>query len=70
MEEKTKKAAEAVNSTAETISDTIISVLDRLAGKQSDIKLTFEDLTLDTGVFKAKMTGSVILDLVMAKEAK
>lgn len=65
-----KKTQDTIVSTAETLSDTIITVLDRLAGKKTDLKLTFEDLIVDTGVFKAKLTGSVILDVIMTKEAK
>jgi len=53
---------------AETIGDTIIAVLDRVAGKKSDLKLTFDDLTLDTGVMKARINGAVILESTMAKE--
>lgn len=49
---------------------TVIAVMDKLAGKESDIKLSFEDLTLDLGRFKAKLNGSVVLDIVYAKEAK
>jgi hypothetical protein len=52
------------------LGDTIIAVLDKLAGKQSDLKLSFEDLTLDAGVFKARVNGAVVLDIVMAKEAR
>jgi hypothetical protein len=55
--------------TAETVGDTIIAVLDKLAGKQSDLKLSFEDLTLDTGVMRARVNGAIVLDVVMAKEA-
>ncbi len=68
MEKTSKKEHESVKSSAETMSDTIVSVLDRIAGKESDIKLTFQDLEFDTGVFKAKLSGSIILDIVMAKE--
>lgn len=53
---------------AETMGDTIIAVLDKLAGKKSDLKLSFEDLTLDAGVFKARMNGAVVLETTMAKE--
>ena len=63
------KASESMEKTAETLGDTIIAVLDKLAGKQSDLKLSFEQLTLDTGVMKATINGAVILDIVMAKEA-
>ncbi len=63
------KASESMQRTAETMGDTIIAVLDKLAGKQSDLKLSFEDLTLDTGVMKARVNGAIVLDIVMAKEA-
>lgn len=64
------KASESMQRTAETMGDTIIAVLDRLAGKKSDLKLSFEQLTLDTGVMKATVNGAVILDVTMAKETE
>ncbi len=71
MENKNQnKATDSVARTAETMSDTLIAVLDKLAGKQSDIKLSFEQLTLDTGIMKATVNGAIVLDVVMAKEAK
>ena len=60
--------SQTAETTAETIGDTVIAVLDRLAGKKSDLKLSFEDLTLDTGVLKARINGAVILETTMAKE--
>jgi endonuclease IV len=72
MENKNKameKASDSMERTAQTVGDTVIAVLDKLAGKQSDVKLSFEDLTLDTGVMKARINGAVVLDIVMAKEA-
>jgi hypothetical protein len=48
--------------------DTIVKIIDKLAGKGSDIKLTFQDLTLDTGMMKATLNGSITLDVVFAKE--
>lgn len=63
------KASESMQRTAETMGDTIIAVLDRLAGKKSDVKLSFEQLTLDTGVMKATVNGAIVLDVVMAQEA-
>ncbi len=68
--EKMNKAADSMQRTAETMGDTIIAVLDRLAGKQSDLRLSFEQLTFDTGVMKATVNGSIVLDVVMAKEAE
>ncbi|MGE5555506.1 MAG: hypothetical protein ACM3UY_04480 [Methanocella sp.] len=61
-----KSAQEAAHSMAETV----LAVMDKLAGKESDLKLSFEDLTLDMGRFKAKLNGSIVLDIVYAKEAK
>lgn len=63
------KASDAMQRTAETVGDTIIAVLDRLAGKESDLRLSFEQLTFDAGVMKATVNGSIVLDIVMAKEA-
>jgi hypothetical protein len=42
---------------AETMCDTVIAILDKLAGKKSDLKLCFEDLTLDTGIMNARING-------------
>ncbi len=70
MSHATSKASESMERAAETMGDTIIAVLDRLSGKKSDLKLSFEDLTLDTGVFKARMNGAIVLDVTMAKEAE
>lgn len=35
------------------IAETVLSVIDKLAGKEYDLKLSFEYLTLDLGMFKA-----------------
>ena len=41
------------HSTAD-MGDTLIKLIDKLAGKGSDIKLSFQDLTLDVGMLKLK----------------
>ncbi len=69
MESKSKESSKNMERTAETMGDTVIAVLDRLAGKKSDLKLSFEDLTLDVGMMKAKVNGAVVLDIVYANEA-
>ncbi len=51
------------------MAEMMLEVMDRLAGKESDLKLSFEDLTLDMGMFKAKLNGAIVLDIVYAKEA-
>jgi hypothetical protein len=55
---------------SEDMGDTMIKLVDKLAGKESDIKLSFQDLTLDLGVVKAKLNGSIVLDLVYPTDAQ
>ncbi len=52
------------------IGETITKLIDKLAGKGSDIKLSFQDLTLEAGIFKAKLNGSIILDILYVSEKK
>lgn len=66
MEKMDKSHGKAATEMAETM----LAVIERLAGTQSDLKLSFEDLTLDAGFFKAKLNGAIVLDIVYAKEAK
>jgi len=55
--------------TSESMGDTLLNLIDKLAGKESDIKLSFQDLTLDMGAVKATLNGSVILDVVYVTDA-
>ena len=50
------------------MSDTLLAVIDKLAGKESDLKLSFQDLTLEVGMVKARLNGSIVLDIVYSKE--
>ena len=52
----------------EDMGDTLLKLIDKLAGKESDIKLSFQDLTLDLGMVKAKLNGSIILDVLYVTE--
>ncbi len=52
------------------IGETITKLIDKLAGKGSDIKLSFQDLTLEAGIFKAKLNGSIVLDILYVSEKK
>ena len=52
------------------MADTIIKLIDKLAGKGSDIKLSFQDLTLDAGLLKTKINGSIVLDVQYVTEKK
>jgi hypothetical protein len=65
-----KETAKNIERTSQYLSDTLLAVIDKLAGKKSNLKLSFEDLTLDTGVMKTKLNGSIVLDIVYSKEAE
>lgn len=52
------------------MADAIIKLIDKLAGKGSDIKLSFQDLTLDAGLLKTKINGSIVLDVQYVTEKK
>ncbi len=62
-------ASRTIEKTAQNLAETMIAIIDKFAGKQSDIKLSFEDLTLDMGMMKARLNGAIVLDIVYAKEA-
>jgi len=53
---------------SEDMGDTLLKLVDKLAGKGSDIKLSFQDLTLDIGMVKAKINGSIVLDILYVAE--
>jgi len=53
---------------SEDMGDTLLKLIDKLAGKESDIKLSFQDLTLDLGMVKAKLNGSIVLDILYVTE--
>jgi hypothetical protein len=69
-ERKNENHSKSMEKAAQSMADTVLAIMDKLAGKESDIKLSFEDLTLDMGMFKAKLNGAIVLDIVYAKEAK
>jgi len=58
-----------MSKSAGDMGDTLLKLIDKLAGKGSDIKLSFQDLTLDMGMIKAKINGSIVLDVLYVQEA-
>jgi hypothetical protein len=70
MQKGIETASHGLEKAAMSMCDTIIAVMDKLAGKKSDIKLSFEDLTIETGPMKAKINGSIILDIVYSSDAE
>ncbi|MCL2135089.1 MAG: hypothetical protein FWH37_06000 [Candidatus Bathyarchaeota archaeon] len=63
-------ASHGLGKAAESMGDTVIAIMDKLAGKKSDIKLSFEDLTLETGPMKIKINGAIVLDIVYTTDAE
>lgn len=81
MTRTAQEAAEKIPQIAQTATDTIgkavqnlaenlAPIMDRLAGTQSTMTLRFEDLTLDTGTAKAKITGSINLSASYTEQQK
>jgi hypothetical protein len=66
---KIENVSKNVEKAGHNMAEMVIAVMDKLAGKESDLKLSFEDLTLEVGMFKAKLNGAIVLDVVYAKEA-
>jgi hypothetical protein len=53
---------------SEDFGDAMMKLIDKLAGKESDVKLTFDNLTLEIGMMKARINGSVVLDVLYVTE--
>ena len=64
----TERASHSIEKTTETMATLVISVMDKLAGKESDLKLSFDDLTFEVGIMKAKLNGSIVLNIVYTKD--
>ena len=65
-----EKAGHGLEKTTETMASLVLSVMEKFAGKESDLKLSFEDLTIEVGMMKAKINGSVVLNVVYSKDAE
>jgi hypothetical protein len=63
----TENASHGLQKAAENVSSVLLLFMDLLAGTESDIKLSFEDLTFEAGMIKAKLNGAVVLSIVYAK---
>ena len=59
-----------MSSISADIGETLIKLIDKLAGKGSDIRLSFQDLTCEAGLIKAKINGSIVLDIQYVSEKK
>jgi hypothetical protein len=68
-QDKIETVSKNLEKAGHNMAEMVLAVMDKLAGKESDLKLSFEDLTLDMGMFKARLNGAIVLDIVYAKEA-
>lgn len=68
MEPKIENALGNMPQVIQSIADNFAPVLEKLAGTQSDMKLSFNDLSIDTGTVKAKVSGEIVLSAVYSKQ--
>lgn len=61
-----KKMAETIKGLGESIA----LLIDKLAGKGSNLELSFKDLTLEIAGLKTKLNGSVVLDILYVSKEK
>jgi hypothetical protein len=61
LPELTQNAADNLAKALQNFMDNLDPIIDRLAGTESTITLSFKDLTLDTGKAKATLTGAINL---------
>jgi len=52
------------------LGETLAQLIDKLAGKGTNLQLTFNDLTLEMAGMKTKLNGSVTLDILYVSEKK
>jgi hypothetical protein len=55
----TQNYADNLGKALQNFMDNLEPIIDRLAGTQTAITLSFKDLTLDTGKAKATLTGAI-----------
>ncbi len=64
-----ERSAHTLERVGQNMGDTISTIVDKLAGKESNLRLSFDELTLDMGRMKVRLNGAVVLDVVYSKEA-
>jgi len=52
------------------LGETLAQLIDKLAGKGTNLQLIFKDLTLEWAGMKTKLNGTVILDILYVSEKK
>ncbi|MDH4221724.1 MAG: hypothetical protein OEY22_11955 [Candidatus Bathyarchaeota archaeon] len=59
-----------MSETIKGMGETLAQLIDKLAGKGTNLQLTFNDLTLEWAGLKTKLNGSVVLDILYVSEKK
>jgi len=52
------------------LAETLAQLIDKLAGKGTNLQLTFKDLTLEWAGIKTKFNGTITLDILYVAEKK
>ncbi|HKZ93878.1 MAG TPA: hypothetical protein VJ249_04760 [Candidatus Bathyarchaeia archaeon] len=52
------------------LGETLAQLIDKLAGKGTNLQLTFKDLTLEWAGMKTKLNGSISFDILYVTEKK
>jgi len=56
--------------TMKGLGETLAQLIDKLAGKGTNLQLTFKDLTLEWAGMKTKFNGTITLDILYVAEKK
>jgi len=52
------------------LGETLAQLIDKLAGKGTNLQLTFKDLSLEMAGMKTKLNGTITLDILYVSEKK
>ena len=56
--------------TIKGVGETLAQLIDKLAGKGTNLQITFKDLRLEWAGMKTTLNGSIVLDLLYVSEKK
>jgi hypothetical protein len=56
--------------TVKGLGETLAQLIETLAGKGTNLQLTFKDLTLETAGMKTTLNGSIQLDILYVSQKK
>ena len=59
-----------LSETMKGLGETLAQLIDKLAGKGTNLQLTFKDLTLEWAGMKTKLNGTITFDILYVTEKK